>query len=298
MKRRIKRRSALVDFTYVVTKDVAETLERKIGYKLTNSTKKEIKSLEDRFLFDFWQYVPENIDKTAIDVSCVSKRLESMTGRNGYPVVSLDRVYLTNADKYLEVTRMTNPKTGEIIIAERPGSKPLKEQIECLKKYEKIVLADAGAFEGGTLIEICDMLESQEIEIEEIYLGFSSNEANKRINNRRKLTALNLFDFYEWVELRDLVGIDGRNVGMSNGIREYMPYSEALPKWASIPKENGFRAALVCDLYYDVLLDLLRKDGCDIQKLGKRVQYKGDGRTPRAYCVSGEVYDDDECGCH
>lgn len=199
-----------------------------------------------------------------------------MVRRNGYPVISLDRVYLTNADEYLEVTRITDPRTGEVKVSERPGNISLSEQINILRKYGKIVLADVGAFEGGTLLEISEMLEKNGLKIEEIYLGFSGNEANRRINNSRKLTALNLFDFYEWIELRDFFGIDGRNVGMDNNIRLYIPYWENLPKWASISEEKEQEVAELCRVYNGTLLDLLKQKGYDIKKIGKTINYKGD----------------------
>jgi len=211
----------------------------------------------------------------AIDANAVSMELETKTRRNGYPVISLDRVYLTNADGYLEVTRITNPKTGEVKVSERPGNRPLSEQINGLRKYDKIVLADVGAFEGGTLLEISEMLEKSGLKIEEIYLGFSSNEANRKINKSRKLTALNLFDFYEWIEIRDFFGIDGRNVGMDSGTRLYIPYWENLPKWASIPREKEQEVAELCRYYNGTLLDLLKQRGYDVRKIGKTIIYEG-----------------------
>ena len=258
-----------------MTKDTVETLERKIGYQLSSKSKKKIKELEDRFLSSFWPYIIKAIDKVAIDASSVSKQLESLVCRNKYPVISLDRVYLTNADVYLEVTRITNPKTGEVRIAERPGSKPLQKQINNLKKYKRIVLADAGAFEGRTLLEICGALEGEYIKIQEIYLGFSSNETNRKINKSRKLTTLNLFDLYEWIELRDFFGIDGRNVGILYGTRQFIPYWENLSKWASIPKESEHDVTELCKEYNKILLEALKKERCDIRKIGQIVRYEG-----------------------
>ncbi len=265
----------LVVFTYLVTKDIVETLERKIGYKLSDSLREDIKFLENEFLYRFWQYIPDNIRKTAIDANTVSKELENIIQLTGHPIISLDKVYLTNADEYLEVTRLTDPKTGNITISERQGYRPIEEQINSLKKYKKIVLADVGAFEGGTLLDVSNMLERNGLEIEEIYLGFSSNEANKRINNSRKLTVLNLFDFYEWIEMRDLFGIDGRAVSNDLGIKTYIPYSENLSGWASIPKENEKTVSEICNQYYLKLIQKLSKGGFDLNKIGKIMRLDG-----------------------
>ncbi|HIH14819.1 MAG: hypothetical protein QT08_C0009G0066 [archaeon GW2011_AR17] len=270
-----KVQGSAVVFTYLVTKDIVETLERKLGYSLDREIKEEVRDLENRFLYDFWQYIPENLDKVAVNANPVSAQLETMVRRNGFPVISLDRVYLTNADEYLEVTRITDPKTGEVKVSERPGNRPLDEQISSLRKYEKIVLADVGAFEGGTLLEISEMLENSGLDIEEIYLGFSSNKANRRINNNRKLTALNLFDFYEWIEMRDFFGIDGRNVGMDSDTRLYIPYWENLPKWASISKEKEREVAELCKDYNGILLGLLKQEEYDVRKIGRMIKYEG-----------------------
>ena len=265
----------LVVFTYLITKDIVETLERKIGYELDTELIEQINILEDEFLFDFFKFIPNNIKKTVVDASCISSQLESLVDRTNYPVISLDRVYLINADEYLEVTRLTNPKTGEVKITERPNTKPLQKQINNLRKYGNIVLVDVGAFEGETLLEICRLLEKDGINIKEIYLGVSSNEANEKINKRIKLTVLNLFDFYEWIELRDLFGIDGRNVGMENEAKLFIPYWENLSKWASISKENEPYIRELCKKYNRELVGRLWQEGYDLKKIGKPIKYGG-----------------------
>src|SRR3989339_316005 len=118
-------------------------------------------------------------------------------------------------------------------------------------------------------------LENSGLDIEEIYLGFSSNKANRRINNNRKLTALNLFDFYEWIEMRDFFGIDGRNVGMDSDTRLYIPYWENLPKWASISKEKEREVAELCKDYNGILLGLLKQEEYDVRKIGRMIKYEG-----------------------
>lgn len=265
----------LVVFTYLVTKDIVETLERKVGYQLGEDLKGFVRDLEDQFLEEFWGFIPSEVKKEAIDSANVSVQLDSISRRNGKPIVSLDRVYLTKADEYLEVTRLTDPRTGQVRVSERPGNEPIDRQIDRLRKYKQIVLADVGAFEGGTLLEICELLENKGINIEEIYLGFSSNEANNIINNNRKLTALNLFDFYEWIEMRDFFGIDGRAVGIDSGMRTYIPYWENLSKWASIPKESEKTVSDLCRNYYTLLTERLLKEGYDIRRIGTQIKYDG-----------------------
>lgn len=272
---RIKHRKVLVEFIYLVTKDIVETLERKFGYRLGSGLKEEIKSWEGEFLSSFWPFIPEVMEKAELDASSVSKQLTGKVRETGCPVVSLDRVYVLDADQYLEVTRITDPETGEVRIAERPGTKPLQEQISDLKRYQRIVLADVGAFEGTTLLEICGAIEKEGIAIEGSYLGVSNYEANRKINNQRKLTTLNLFDLDEWIELRDFFGIDGRQAGMQDGVRLFIPYCENLAKWASIPKESEQEVADLCKRFNRRLMSALERDGCDLAKIGKAVKYSG-----------------------
>ena len=201
--------------------------------------------------------------------------MEKICKRNDLPIVSLDRVYITNANAYLEVTRVTDPVTGQTRVSSRPANKPLEEQIKSLRKYKKIILTDAGAFDGETLIEVCNQIERFGITIEEIYLGFSSTKANRKINNNRKLTVLNLYHFYEWIELRDLIGIDGRAVETSEKERTFIPYKENLIDWASIPQESESAVSKLCEQYQLKLETMLTEQGYDIRKIGKAIKWQG-----------------------
>ena len=159
----------LVVFTYLVTRDIVETLERKIGYELSENASAEIIRMENEFLSEFWSFIPEGIEKKEMKASLVSKELEDLVPRNGLPIISLDRVYAPNIRERLEITRTTNPITGTTKITERPGYKSINKQIDPIRKYNEVVLVDVGAFEGATLLEVCDRLERKGIYIKEIY---------------------------------------------------------------------------------------------------------------------------------
>lgn len=254
------------------------TLERKIGIPLTDGLKRNIFCLEDCFLSEFWRYVPLEVNRICIDALLASWELESVCEMSKLPVISLDRVYISEADAYLEVTRLTDPNTGAVTIAPRPGAPALDEQMDPLRRYKRICLVDVGAFEGSTLIEVCKALEDRDISIEDIFLGFSSIGANAAINNDRKMTPLYLFEFYEWIELRDLFAIDGRKVAdgaVGESINRFIPYRENLGKWASIPESFVLEVRELCLRYERALVDLLRENCCDIAKIGNKVGYFG-----------------------
>jgi len=260
--------------TYLITKDLVETLERKFRFNLTSKLKRGLKKLENEFILDLLCLLPRS-NNVSMETSGVSKQLELLVKRSGLPIVSLDRVYVTNADQYLEVTRMTDQKTGEVKITERPGELNLPDQVSRLKSYNEIVLADVGAFEGETLSEVCELIESQGIRISEICLGFAGRQGYEKINKKRKVTSLNLFNFYEWIELRDFLGIDGRNFGVSKEGRIFAPYWENLCGWASISRTNRKKVEQVCRSYNCQVIGRLWQEGYDVSKIGKPTKFGG-----------------------
>ena len=270
-----------------MTKDLVETLERKIGGRLSKKAKNEIKNLEDDFLTEYWQYVPRsvqwsngewNVECQTKQASIVATKLTALTKSNGLPIVGLDRIYVLEAERYLEVTRQTDPKTGKIRLAERPGCLALEEQMANLRdEYRQIALADVGAFEGKTVLTLCAMLADNGIDVTNVYLGFMNKElltAEKvrSISVVPKVSVLETMRLYEWIELRDLFGIDGRCVGTKNGRKAFMPYWENL-KWASVPEKNIPSTATLCKEYNKKLLSVLERDSFDTSKIGLVVKW-------------------------
>lgn len=180
----------------------------------------------------------------------------------------MDRIYFPIADKYLEATRITDPVTGEVIIGERSGTLPLDWQLEQLRGYRSIVLADVGSFEGTTLLKICSLLEQKGLGIEEIVLGFVGKVAQEKLGSKYKLSSVYNFEFYEWIELRDFFGIDGRR---QFGTDRIMPYWNNLPLWASISVSDEQSVVCLCKEYNTKLMDVLVKGGYDIQKIVGRI---------------------------
>lgn len=251
------------DFTFLITKDIVETLQLKYNIDLTREQISKIREVENGFVAEFWQLsgIPEDIDRKAIGAAELSDELGGLLRRSDAKIVSLDRVYVPQAAAFLEVTRKTDPTTGNAVgVIERPKSKPLQEQIEDLKQYSQIALADVGSFEGKTILEISALIEKEGIRINEIYLAISNNAASETINGNKKLQFVNGFNLFEWVELRDLIGIDGRNIGIKNGIRQYLPYWENLVGWASVEKGKEEDVVKLCRRYNEKLLEILGKD--------------------------------------
>lgn len=264
----------LIVFTYLITNDIIETLENK-GFCLPQKNKTEILCLETDFLNEFWQFVPEDCAKTSLNCSDLRKQLKLKRFEDFFPCVSLDPIYAQdNIIAYLSVTRITNPATGEKSIGSRPGTKPIERQIKEISEIcSRINLVDCGAFEGDTLLEIIRLLEQQKISVEKIYLAVSSYLARDKISQKSEVITNNLFNFKEWVELRDLLGIDGRKVSETDNA--FIPYWENLEEWASIPKENVRIVKQLCKQYNSSLIRILERTNGDIDKIGKLVSYTG-----------------------
>ncbi len=189
--------------TYLITKDLVETLRYKYGIILPQSVDTKVNQLGDEFIKNFWQAsgLPSSIGRCELEASQLSSRLSSLLQGDKNAYLSLDRVYVPFAPAYLEVTRLTDPNTGKVEISERPGSRPILEQIAKIES-NRIALADVGTFKGETLLRIMEMLEGRRISVTGIYLGVSNYQIEPRLNTVRELRVVKRFNFYEWIELR------------------------------------------------------------------------------------------------
>jgi len=272
--------------TYLITKDLLETLERKYGFNIDNNIREQLSSLQEEFVSKFWDAVklPDGIEIYQLSASELSAELKNVIRDNcKTPLISLDRVYIQNGNSFqmvndfLDVTRRTDPITGAVTLEERPGSRPLVEQIVYLRNHHnEVSLADVGTFTGDTLLKIIKWLENEGISVKQVYLGVAGEgvEAKLKDTNVEIITVYGA-NFYEWIELRDLLGIDGRAVGLSSdGDRLYIPYWENLTEWASIPEESVEPVKEICQSSYKAIMQLLRDNGYDVSKIGRIVEYK------------------------
>jgi len=85
------------------------------------------------------------------------------------------------------------------------------------------------------------LIEKNEgISVKQVYLGVAGRGVEAELKDISVDEIITVYgaNFYEWIELRDLLGIDGRAVGLSfEGYRLYIPYWENLTEWASILKK-------------------------------------------------------------
>lgn len=272
--------------TYLITKDLLETLGQKYGFNIDNNTREQLSSLQEEFVSKFRNAVklPDGIEIYQLSASELSSELKNVIRDNcKTPLISLDRVYIQNGgsfkmvNDFLDVTRRTDPITGAVTLEERPGSCPLIEQIIYLRNhYNEVSLADVGAFTGDTLLKIIKWLEDEGISVKQVYLGVAGEGVEAKLKDTSvEIITVYGANFYEWIELRDLLGIDGRAVGLSSdGDRLYIPYWENLTEWASIPEESVEPVKEICQSSYKAIMQLLRDNGYDVSKIGRIVEYK------------------------
>lgn len=269
----------LVAFTYLVTKDLVKTIENKCQTYINGDLSFKIGKLEDDFLCKFWQCIPLDCKKTAFGLENLKNNLYLSYKQEQLPCISLDQLYapctLVSSSPWsaldLSVTRITNPITGRKQLGARPGKKPIDAQIDDIaREYKKIALVDCGAFEGDTLVEIIDRFNLKGVIVGCVYLAISSYSAKDKISKKCDTKVNNLFNFKDWVELRDLFGIDGRKV--SEVENAFIPYWENLSEWASISKNKEQCASELCQKYNALLLELLAESGYPIDGIGKTVK--------------------------
>ncbi len=255
--------------TYLITKDIIPTLERKIGIKLDSQTKQEIILLENEFLSEFCKFIPNDVEFIQSYALEVSTQLVEIISGNSNPTLSLDRVYMPISTYSFEITRLTDPITGKITFGSRPGYPSLQDQLCVIDRSKKITVADVGAFEGDTLIDTCTLLENNGVNVENILLGYSGESGIQKLETRWPVQCLNTYVFYDWIEMRDLLGIDGRRIAGKSG---FVPYYENLNGWASISSEVSDVASDVCRAFSDRLYNLLSSEGYDTGKIPEKLK--------------------------
>lgn len=187
---------------YLISQDVGYIME---DWLKREFTKKGLKTEETKpvISFDFYNELTDKLiasmrkhcfrDKT-VSVEKVSSEFFKdlflpVSKQESEFWISLDRVYVKNADYYLDVTRLVDrdrqPVDSDIKIGNRPENrKSFFQQVEeCVEKMPniKIVLLDDGTFKGDTVTDVLDALEDRGIIVDEVRLGICKGEGEQKI---------------------------------------------------------------------------------------------------------------------
>ena len=240
-----------------------------------------------------------------------------------YPVsafLSLDNLYFPGNEYKLQVTRILDWDTKDLPApvrspGARPGFLPPKEQAAALAKQgvNKVIIGDAGIFDGGTLKFIKSILNANGIQIE-AFVGAICGANASGITSGLYIDLFPAIELiagpYEWIESRDffdgIVPGGGIVVGKKskidpqvlkpyykNGKPTCIPYNRGFPGWSSIPEEKFEEFKNLCQgLRETIRIELGESLGRDIQPddLAKISQaYFGQVRGEIPVSINGSI---------
>lgn len=253
--------------------------------------------VKERLTDGIKEILPE-VPVWVIDVGKLQKRCGELkkTAQAEYPestFLALDNLYFPGNETKLQVTRILDWDTKDSPApvrspGARPGFLPPKEQATALadKGIKKIIIGDAGIFDGGTLKFIKSVLNDSGIQIE-AFVGAICGANASGITagmNIDLYTAIELAAGpYEWIESRDF--FDGIVPGggivagkkskidpdilkpfYKNGKPICIPYNRGFPGWSSIPAEKFEEFQSLCQgLRETVRVELGENLGRDIR---------------------------------
>ena len=190
--------------------------------------------------------------------------LLGLAQRTQLPIVSLDRAYIHEGEKtlnlvgFLDVTRAVNPKLEKLDLRERPGSLPVTSQLDVLarklRKGREIALADDVIFEGGTHQKVAQWFAERDIIVKEVLSGITIEDGRDNLENAgiRVKSVIEYAAVVDEVCERDYtagVPMSGRSVVDENGRTGSAPYFSPFgiaEKWASIPAEHADEFSAFC----------------------------------------------------
>lgn len=253
--------------------------------------------VKERLTDGIKEILPE-VPVWVIDAGKLQKRCGELkkTAQAEYPestFLALDNLYFPGNETKLQVTRILDWDTKDSPApvrspGARPGFLPPKEQATALadKGIKKIIIGDAGIFDGGTLKFIKSVLNDSGIQIE-AFVGAICGANASGITagmNIDLYTAIELAAGpYEWIESRDF--FDGIVPGggivagkkskidpdilkpfYKNGKPICVPYNRGFPGWSSIPAEKFEEFQSLCQgLRETVRVELGENLGRDIR---------------------------------
>lgn len=133
--------------------------------------------------------------------------------------IALDDITVPSFDYHLQVTRIYDRDARKLGVGSRNGAKTILQQIaDCQAKYgtysstkdrPTIVLADDGAYEGGSILDIARRLKQQNLSVSKVKLGFATGKGYDAI---RKAMCPPEFDEHVTISVSHSQDIEGVHV--------------------------------------------------------------------------------------
>lgn len=185
----------------------------------------------------------------------------------GLCIVSIDEVYVDNAHKTLQITRLIDDELNDLGRGSRLPAMNLEEQVYRIAdefRDRPIAIVDDGCWSSGTISETVQQLRESGLNVQRVFVGLSSPAARENFLHRFD-GAISFKSNWEveglidWVCQRDFfpgVPLSGKQIGTKKmlpiipetGAPYVLPFGDPV-HWASIPKENEKQfSARVIDL--------------------------------------------------
>lgn len=254
-------------------------------------------SIKEKLSDGIQKILPETpvwlIDANKLQERCGELKKSSQKKYPESTFLALDNLYFPGNETKLQVTRILDWDTKDSPApvrspGARPGFLPPKVQSKILadQGIRKVIIGDAGIFDGGTLKFINSVLGANGIKIEAFVgaiCGPSASEITDGMNIDLYAAIKLTSGLYEWIESRDffdgIVPGGGIVVGKKskidpeilkpfykNGKPICVPYNRGFPGWSSIPAEKFEEFQSLCQgLRETIRVELGENLGRDIR---------------------------------
>lgn len=221
----------------VLTDDIEQFISTVYCKDVPHETRKAIRTATRHFIKEFISLMPPHVHVRVESCKNISAALLRAARHQNHPILSLDDKTITWADDYLYLTNKVDIN-GRAKWTNKPGTPPLREQIDALKRrVNRVLLVDVGAQSGQTIAKTIALLEKAEILVAHA-LVLISGESVLSGPLKRRVTALKHFKHLRWIELRDLLGLDGRILENKAG------ETIKVPTWGTFLRSGFFDTTL------------------------------------------------------
>jgi hypothetical protein len=274
---------------YLLSEGVSSLLINRYGLDLSEEAVKNIDRLETEFAERLGEELSDTFDYEVVSAGTIESTMQKSVQRvNSLPIIGLDDVYFQDirTDAQVSITRLVNDvnEFDNKTLGPRKGYAPLEKQLDSLEasfKGKDVALMDVGVFSGETLLDekngLLELFRKRGINPVRLYVSIMNSPAMPALEQAgiEIVTSNKIYDFTggDWLEARDLLGLDGRKIStdryrindMTQLFARYIQSPQTLKEGANI--QDGVTAAILldlCSMYQKKILREVRKDGFQV----------------------------------
>ncbi len=224
--------------TFVVTLSFAHRAQLlRPSFKVPERSDPLFQSIDRNFVLLLQRVLPRNLKLLVVPLT----DLESLIKDKIDTVISRQKVIVNTSPclagifggSLLQVNRLFDPQGEFLGYGNRPGSKPMYQQIAdiaLVARGKSIILVEDGVFSGGTLRFVMNLFENVGLSVSDIIVGFcklSAEEALRSGFNGRFKIVLPIDTLIDWLPLHDVlcpVPFSGRVLGIRSG-HSFVPFT-------------------------------------------------------------------------